>query len=132
VTAQTKGSGLDFEAGMSAKRNGTDLINREELKEKLDRGEGFRLVMTLGEWEYRAKHLPGSLLISTAEEALEALDPDDEIVVYDSGPPCPASRIACRVLKGHGYERVRRYAGGLAEWESVGLPLEGEQVYAEK
>ncbi len=128
MTEQTKVSGLDFETGMSVKRNGMDLIDREELKEKLDRGDDFRLVMTLGEWEYRAKHIPGSLLLSTAEEALEALDPDDEIVLYDSGPPCPASRIACRVLKGHGYERVRRYAGGLAEWESAELPIEGEQV----
>jgi rhodanese-related sulfurtransferase len=71
------------------------------------------------------------MLISTADKALEALDPEEEIVLYDSGPPCPASRIACRVLKGHGYERVRRYIGGLAEWVSAGHPLEGEQVYGE-
>jgi rhodanese-related sulfurtransferase len=129
VTEQTKASELDFEAGMSVKRNGMDLIDREELKEKLDRGDDFKPVMVLGEWEYRAKRIPRSLRISTAEEALEALDPDDEIVVYDSGPPCPASRIACRVLKSHGYERVRRYTGGLEEWENACYPLEGEQVF---
>src|SRR5829696_10493144 len=32
------------------------LIDREELKEKLDSGDDFRLVMALGEWAYRAKH----------------------------------------------------------------------------
>jgi rhodanese-related sulfurtransferase len=34
--------------------------------------------------------------------------------------------MACRILKARGYERVRRYAGGLQEWESMGYALEGE------
>jgi thiosulfate/3-mercaptopyruvate sulfurtransferase len=101
-----------------------DLISTQELKEKLDRGDDFKLVMALGEWEYNAKHIPGSLRVSTVEEALEALDPKDEIVLYDSGPRCPASRMACRVLRHHGYQRLRRYAGGLEEWENAGYALE--------
>jgi rhodanese-related sulfurtransferase len=113
VTEQITASGLDSEAGMSAKGNGMDLIDGEELKEKLDRGDDFKLVMVLGEWEYRAKHIPGSLRISTVEEALETLDPHDEIVLYDSGSPCTASRMACRILKARGYDRLRRYAGGV-------------------
>jgi rhodanese-related sulfurtransferase len=113
---------------VSAKGYETDLIDREELKEKLDRGDDFKLVMVLGEWEYRAMRIPGSLRVSTPEEGLETLDPDDEIVLYDSGPPCRASRMASRFLKVHGYERVRRYAAGLEEWESAGYPLEGELV----
>jgi rhodanese-related sulfurtransferase len=103
-----------------------DLIDTQELKGKLDRGDNFKLVMTLGEWEYRTKHIPGSLRISTVEEAFETLHPHDEIVLYDSGPPCTASRTACRILKARGYARVRRYAGGLQEWDSVGYALEGE------
>jgi rhodanese-related sulfurtransferase len=105
-----------------------DLIDTEELKTKLDRGDGFKLVMTLGEWEYRTIHIPGSLRVSTVQEALEALDPNDEIVLYDSGPTCSASRMASRVLKAHGYEHVRRYAGGLETWASAGYPLEGESI----
>lgn len=105
-----------------------DLIGSEELIEKLDQGDDFKLVMTLGEWEYRAKHIPGSLRTSTVKEALETLDPHDEIVLYDSGPHCPASRMAYTVLKARGYEHVKRYAGGLEEWERAGHPLEGEQV----
>ena len=108
--------------------NEKDLIDTQELKAKLDRGEGFKVVMTLGEWEYRTTHIPGSMRISTVQEALEALDPEDEIVLYDSGPSCPASRLAFRVLKDHGYERVRRYAGGLEAWATAGYPLEGESV----
>ncbi len=108
--------------------NDTDLIDTKELREKLDREDSFKVVMTLGEWEYRTTHIPGSMRISTVQEALEALDPEDEIVLYDSGPPCPASRMAFRILKDHGYERVRRYAGGLEAWAIAGYPLEGEGV----
>jgi len=107
-----------------------DLIDTEELKAKLDRGDGFKVVMTLGEWEYRTTHIPGSIRVSTVEEALEALDPEDEIVLYDSGPTCPASRTALSILKAHGYERVRRYDGGLEAWAGAGYPLEGESVGA--
>jgi rhodanese-related sulfurtransferase len=113
---------------MNAKGQETDLIDREELKEKLDRGDDFKLVMVLGEWEYRAKRISGSLRVSTPQEGLQALDPDEEIVLYDSGPSCPASRMACRFLKAQGYVRVRRYAAGLEDWESAGYSLEGESV----
>jgi rhodanese-related sulfurtransferase len=90
-----------------------DLIDTMELKEKLDGGDSVTPVMTLGEWEYRTTHIPGSMRVSTVQEALEELDPEDEIVLYDSGPSCPASRMAFRILKDHGYERVRRGAGGV-------------------
>lgn len=103
-----------------------DHIEAEELRAKLDRGDDFKFVMTLGEWEYRTTHIPGSMRVSTIAEALEKLDPKDEIVLYDSGPGCPASRIAHRVLKARGYGRVRRYAGGLEEWARMGYPLTGE------
>lgn len=106
----------------------TDLVDTVELKEKLDRGDTFKLVMTLGEWEYSTKHIPGSLRASTVEEALKTLHLRDEIILYDSGPPCTASRMACRILKARGYERVRRYTGGLQEWESMGYTLEGEHL----
>jgi rhodanese-related sulfurtransferase len=52
-----------------------ELIDTGELKQKLDRGEDFKLVMVLGEWEYRAMHIPGSLRVSTAEEGAKTLDP---------------------------------------------------------
>ena len=62
-------------------------IDREELKGKLERGDDFTLAMVLGEWTYRAKHIPGSLNVTTLEVALEIFDPEDEIIVYCSGDP---------------------------------------------
>jgi len=103
-------------------------IEREELKEKLDRGDDFKLVMSLHDWAFRAKHIPGSIHFHTVEDALEGLDKDEEIVVYCSDVACVASQFAYRGLVDHGYTNVRRYAGGLADWDSAGLPLEGEAV----
>jgi rhodanese-related sulfurtransferase len=105
-----------------------NLISREDLKAKLDRGDAFKLVMALGEWAYRAKRIPGSLRFTTPEQGLELLDTADEIVVYCSDEACSASRYAYMYLTDHGYTNVRRYAGGLSAWEDAGYPLEGEMV----
>ena len=68
------------------------LISREELKEKLDRGDDFKLVMTLGDWALRAKRIPGSLNVFAPEIAKDLPSPHDEIVVYCSDDGCPASK----------------------------------------
>lgn len=105
-----------------------DLISRDELKERLDRGDEFKLVMTLGEFAFRGKHIPGSLNIYVPELAKEQLDQEDDIVVYCSNPSCSASIMAYHFLMNNGYKHVRRYAGGLLDWEDAGYPLEGELV----
>ena len=57
-------------------------IDRDELKAKLDRGDDFKLVMVLGEWGFHAKHIPGSLNLSSFDQVRGLTDPEDEIVVY--------------------------------------------------
>ena len=99
-----------------------------KLKIKIDRGDDFKLVMTLGEWAFQAKHIPGSLNVPTPQQVSEMLSPDDEIVVYCSNPACTASQMAYHVLVRKGFENVRRYAGGVQDWEEAGYPLEGEMV----
>ena len=101
-------------------------ISREELRDKLARGERFKLVMTLNEWAFRAKHIPGSLHFNNSEEMLAALGKDEEIVVYCSNLDCHASLAVIQKLRAHGYHNVRHYAGGLIDWEAGGLPLEGD------
>lgn len=105
-----------------------ETISREELQEKLDRGDDFKLVMTLHEWAFNAKRIPGSINFTTVEAALEGLDVDDEIVVYCSNTACVASQFAYRGLLDAGYKNVRRYAGGLADWDDAGLPFEGDRA----
>ncbi len=104
------------------------IISREELKQKLDRKDNFRLVMALGEWEYQAKHIPGSLHFATMREALASLKEEDEIIVYCSDETCIASTALGQLLERHGYPHVLHYARGLADWEQAGYPLEGQRV----
>lgn len=100
------------------------LIDREELKAKLARGDRFRLAMALSKEAFAAKHIPGSVNLHTKEDALAMFDPGDEIVVYCTSPSCNSSIMAYHFLVSRGYTNVRRYAGGLQDWEEAGLPLE--------
>jgi hypothetical protein len=68
----------------------TQHISREELKEKMDRGDEFFLVDTLEEPYYRHSHLPGAINIPLEEiERAKEVIPDKgtEIVVYCMDPP---------------------------------------------
>jgi rhodanese-related sulfurtransferase len=104
-------------------------ISREELKEKMDRGDDFVLLDVLAEMYYRHSHLPGAINVPAdelAERAPELLpDKDAEIVVYCKDPPCEASEEAARELAAMGYENVRDYVGGKRDWIDAGLPAEG-------
>ena len=101
-------------------------ISRDELKAKLDRRENFKLVMALNRWAFEAKHIPGSLHFDSPGELYAAVRPADEVVVYCSNVDCLSSVAVYRDLVRRGYRNVRRYSGGLLEWEDAGLPLEGE------
>jgi rhodanese-related sulfurtransferase len=81
--------------------------------------------MALNRWAYDAKHIPGSVHFDTPDELYRAVHPDDEIVVYCSHVDCLSSVALYRDLVRRGFANVRRYAGGLLDWEDAGLPLEG-------
>lgn len=103
-----------------------NLISREELKAKLDRNDSFKLVMVMGDWQYQAKHITGSINISSPDDPqARTLEKDDDIVVYCSNEACAASRYAYQAMTDLGFTNVRRYAGGIADWEAAGYPLEG-------
>jgi rhodanese-related sulfurtransferase len=112
------------------------LISRPELKDKIDRWEDLKLVFVLGEWQYRAMHIPGSLNLPCSpslyrsEDALKELDRDDEIVVYCSNRACHASISVYHFLVQRGYKNVSRYAAGLLDWQGAGYPLDGEMALA--
>ena len=59
-------------------------------------------------------------------ESCRNLNPNDEIVVYCSTEVCYASISVYHLLVKWGYKNVRRYAGGLMDWEAAGYPLDGE------
>ncbi|MEZ4712241.1 MAG: rhodanese-like domain-containing protein [Caldilineaceae bacterium] len=102
------------------------ISNSEELKAKLDRGDNLKLVMTLNEWAYRAKHIPGSIYVASQEQVPGLLQLDDEIIVYCTNPACSASIIAYEALRAQGFTNVARYPGGIQEWEEAGYPVVSE------
>ncbi len=121
------------------------LISRGELKEKLDRGIDFKLIMALDDWQYQAKHIPGSIPVSSltgsqmsklvhegiadaVPKILTQLKQNDEIIVYCSHESCVGSIYAYNALDKAGFTNVRRYSGGLADWENAGYPLEGDMA----
>jgi rhodanese-related sulfurtransferase len=60
-------------------------IAREELKEKMDRGDVFVLLEALSEDSYRRAHLPGAIRFKDTSRAPELLpDKSAEIVAYCS------------------------------------------------
>jgi rhodanese-related sulfurtransferase len=103
-------------------------IDRDELKAKLDRGDDFKLIQALNRWAFDAKHIPGSLHFDTPDELYKAISPTDEVVVYCSNVDCLSSVALYRDMVKRGYTNVRRYSGGLMDWEDAGLPLEGTFV----
>ncbi len=105
-----------------------ELISRDELKEKLDRGDEFKLVMVLEDWHFRAMHIPGSLHIPAATITDDGLDLGDEIVVYCAHESCPSSVMAYHRLTAFGYKNVRRYAGGIFDWNRSGYVVQGSMA----
>lgn len=107
-----------------------NIISKEELYEKIQRGDQFRLIMALDRNAYEQMHIPGSLNFENMDRAAEQIGPDEEIIVYCSNPLCPVSVQAYRALERLGYRNLYRYAGGLTEWLEAGYPLQGSQVPA--
>lgn len=101
-------------------------ITSEELAAKLDDGASFRLVMALNAWAFNAKRIPRSERFDNETGLMAAIDPDEEIIVYCTNEKCHASLALYHALMDAGYQNVRRYSGGIQEWEDKGLPLEGE------
>ena len=104
------------------------LIEREELKRKLDDQEDVKLVCALSGWAFNAMHIPGSIHVENLEMASSELRKDDQIVVYCTSPSCLLSVGLYHQLVNDGYEDVCRYAGGLEDWEEAGYPLAGSSL----
>ncbi|MFG3600889.1 rhodanese-like domain-containing protein [Micromonospora chersina] len=105
----------------------TARISREELRTAIDAGT-VTVVDALGGEYYARQHLPGAIPLVEAEAADRAgeLLPDRNaaVVTYCSNPACPNSgRVADR-LTALGYTNVRKYAEGIEDWVSAGLPTE--------
>ena len=108
-------------------------VSRDQLRAKLASGEPFKLVMAASDFGFRAKHIPGSIHFNTSHgtpgahaDGFAGLDQDDDIVVYCSNVDCNASLAVIAKLLERGYRKISHYPGGLIDWETARLPLEGD------
>lgn len=112
------------------------LVTRAEVEALLaDPGYASGTVLLLdarNDAQYRAGHIPGALQFDhyRAEQHLGAVIPASlaatRIVVYCGGGTCEDSEFAARLLRDAGIptDRLFIYAGGMAEWQAAGLPVE--------
>lgn len=105
-------------------REELEVIGREELAERLDRGDVVVLDVRPGV-EYAAGHLPGarSIPIDELTRHLDELPPDAEVVAYCRGPYCVYADEAVRALSDRGIA-ARRLEDGFPEWAGEGFPVE--------
>jgi rhodanese-related sulfurtransferase len=76
--------------------------------------------------------IPGAVGIPHEEivERVAELDRDGVTVLFCNGPQCAATPMAVQLLLAHGYEPggLRYYRGGLHDWMTLGLPIEGSRA----
>ena len=110
----------------------TDTITREELQQKLERGDALTLVEALPPRYFAEGHLPGAINLPHDEvrrRASELLpDKEADIVLYCASTECSNSRLATDTLRRMGYRHAVEYVGGKQDWVDAGLPLETEAM----
>lgn len=108
------------------KRDGVEVVDREELAARLRRREVVVLDVRPSP-EYAAGHIAGarSVPVSVLRRHLRALPKDTEVVAYCRGPYCVYADEAVRELTRQGF-RARRLVDGFPEWRRAGLPVAAE------
>lgn len=109
---------------------GVRTVAEPELIEHLEAG---RPVVDTRRDEHRQQaRIPGTLGIPHEQivERIDELDREQVTVLMCNGPQCGATPHAVRELLEHGYpaEKLRYYRGGLHDWMTLGLPIEGARA----
>ena len=91
-------------------------ITPAEVKQRLDRGEKLALIDVREPWVFNICSIEGAKLIpmGTVPANLQALDSDDEIIVY-----CHRGMRSLDVavwLRGQGVAQAKSLAGGIERW----------------
>lgn len=100
--------------GVSLQTN--DLVTIEKLKEKIGNTE-TQIVDVRGDSEYKTNHIPGAdhVFIGTLPDHLEKVSKDKEVIIHcQSGV---RATVAHSILRNHGFDNVKTYLPGMAEWE---------------
>lgn len=102
-------------------------INKEKLKEKIEKGENLRILDVRDTPEYEKEHIIGAehLLISEMDEKAELFfNKNETIITYSEDIDCPAKKIAADKLEKMGFKNVLYYPGSWKDWKEAGYPTE--------
>jgi rhodanese-related sulfurtransferase len=104
-------------------RAGVEVVGREELAARLERGEVVVLDVRPSA-EFESGHITGARSTPIAElrRHLRALPPGVEVVAYCRGPYCVYADEAVRELNRRGFH-AQRLIDGFPEWKRAGLPV---------
>jgi DNA-binding transcriptional ArsR family regulator len=104
-------------------RAGVEVVGREELAARLERGEVVVLDVRPSA-EFQSGHITGARSTPIAElrRHLRALPPGVEVVAYCRGPYCVYADEAVRELNRRGFH-ARRLIDGFPEWKRARLPV---------
>ena len=111
-------------------------IDREELKNMLDKGQKLILVNVSCEEDFEDERIPGSKHVYFNDDDEDfvsqisnlAKSRDDLIIVYCRGMKWPPSVLATIALEKAGYRNVMAYEGGIRDWKKAPYPIEGENA----
>jgi rhodanese-related sulfurtransferase len=110
----------------SQESSSVPVLTRQQLQDKIAGGHPFKLLMAVSDFGFRVKHIPGSVRVTTEPSTFSWLPKDADIVVYCSDVDCRFSRRVLERMRESGFVKLSHYAGGLTDWESAGLPIEGD------
>jgi rhodanese-related sulfurtransferase len=104
-------------------------ISKEQLKERLDRGDKPTIVDVRLKYAYEHStvKLPGAIRMSPYQVESATLPRDAEIVAYDSDPNELTSTHVAFELKRLGF-RVVVLKGGVPEWLAANYPIETKEA----
>ena len=93
---------------------------------------GLPMIDTRHDEQHRLATIPGAHGIPHEEivDRMDELDPDRVTVLFCNGPQCKATPDAVRALLESGYpaHMLRYYRGGIHDWMTLGLPIEGSRA----
>lgn len=109
-------------------------ITRDELKEKIIRGDKFYLVEVEPAEREAQEHIPGSLRLPLDEIREQArqvlLNRSAELVFFCQHEDCACAKEAVDEFSSMGYESILHYSKGVADWAAAGYPVEGARPLA--
>ena len=104
-------------------------ISKEQLKERLDRGDVPTLldVRLKYAFEHSTVKLPGALRVPPNAVGSASIPRNKEVVAYDSDPgELVSTRVAGELIR-KGYQ-VSVLKGGVAEWLAANYPIETKEA----